>query len=223
MGAPAIRALFLDLGGVLLTNGWDRGSRRRAARTFGLDAEEMDERHHLTFGTYEEGKISLDDYLDRVVFYRERPFTRREFSTFMLDQSQPYPEMIGLIGGLKADHRLKVGVVSNEGRELILHRIQRFGLEAFVDFFVVSCFVHCRKPDRDIYRLALDLGQIPAAEVAYIEDREMFVEVGRSLGLQGIHHTGLESTRARLAELGLTVAGQPSPLAGAAPPDVASH
>jgi putative hydrolase of the HAD superfamily len=198
-----VSALFLDVGGVLLTNGWDRSMRKRAAETFKLDYDEMDERHHLTFDTYEEGKLSLDEYLNRVVFYKDRTFSGEEFKTFMFAQSQPYPKMIELVRGIKRSRGLKMAVVSNEGRELTVHRIQKFGLAEFVDFFVASCFVHFRKPDADIYRIALDIAQVSPESVVYIEDRLMFVEVARSLGIRGIYHTDYDSTRAALASLGL--------------------
>ena len=198
-----VSALFLDVGGVLLTNGWDRSMRERAAETFKLDYAEMDERHHLTFDTYEEGKLSLDEYLRRVVFYKNRSFSGEEFKAFMFAQSQPYPQMIELVKGVKRSTGVKIAVVSNEGRELTVQRIQKFGLAEFVDFFVVSCFVHFRKPDADMYRIALDIAQVPPEWVVYIEDRFMFVEVAQSLGIRGIHHTGYDSTRAALASLGL--------------------
>jgi putative hydrolase of the HAD superfamily len=200
-----ITTLFLDLGGVLLTNGWDRNARELAAQTFQLDRKEMDERHHLTFDTYEAGKLTLDQYLNRVVFYEKRAFTEREFRDFMFAQSQSFPEMIGLIRGLKAQYKLKIAVVNNEGRELNQHRIESFKLGAFVDFFISSCFVHVRKPDADIYRIALDVAQVPPGEVAYVDDRLMFVQVAESLGIRGIHHTGYASTTAKLAALGLTL------------------
>lgn len=200
-----ITTLFLDIGGVLLTNGWDRKVRRLAAETFALDPEEMDERHHLTFDTYEEGKLTLDEYLDRVVFYRERPFSRDSFRTFMFDQSRPLPEMIELICRLKALYRLKVAAVSNEGRELNIHRIGTFELGKFIDFFVSSCFVHFRKPDADIFRVAIDIAQVEPAQVLYIEDRPMFVEIANGLGIRGIVHAGHVSTRRELAAYGLTL------------------
>ncbi len=196
-------ALFLDIGGVLLTNGWDRSMRRRAAETFHLDPADMDERHHLTFDTYELGKLSLDEYLDRMIFYKERPFSRREFKAFMFAQSQPFPQMIDLVRHLKKAYGLKVAVVSNEGRELTTYRIRKFGLGEFVDFFIASSFVHFRKPDADIYRMAIDIAQVPMEEVLYIEDRLMFVEVAQGMGIRSIHHTSFESTRENLASLGL--------------------
>ena len=203
--ALPVSCIFTDVGGVLGTNGWDRTMRQRAAEHFHLDYGEMDERHHLTFDTYEEGKLTLDEYLIRVVFYQPRDFTRDDFKQFMFDQSQPFPDMLSLVAQVKARYRLKLAVVSNEARELTAHRVVRFGLNTFVDFFIVSSYVHFRKPDPDIWRLALDVAQVPPDQVVYLEDRPMFVEVAQTLGLRGIRHQGYESTRAALAALGLTL------------------
>ena len=205
MNQKPITVFFLDIGGVLLSNGWSRDLRRRAAETLGLDHEDMDERHHLTFGTYEEGKLSLDQYLNRVVFFRDRPFTREDFKTFMFAQSKSIPEMIELIRQLKQTYKLKIAAVSNEGRELTIYRVKKFNLSGFIDFFIVSCFVHFRKPDEDIYRIALDCAQVPAEEVVYIDDRAMFVEIAQGLGIRGIVHTGFESTRKKLKTMGLEI------------------
>ena len=204
--SASLTTLFLDIGGVLLTNGWDRGIRTLASEKFGLDYKEMDERHHLTFDTYEEGKLSLDEYLNRVVFYQERSFSREEFKAFMYAQSQPFPEMIELMRGLKAQHGLQVAAVSNEGRELTVYRVQQFKLGTFIDFFISSCFVHYRKPDADLYRIALDIAQVGPEQVVYVDDRPMFVEVAQGLGIKGIVHTGLDTTRKTLADLGLSLA-----------------
>ena len=201
-----ITTLFVDIGGVLLTNGWDHTMRQQAAKEFGLDYDDLNERHHLTFDTYEEGKLTLDEYLSRVVFYAERRFTREQFRTFMLAQSKPYPEMINLIRNLKMTYRLRVAAVSNEGRELTVHRIQTFALGSFIDFFVSSCFVHFRKPDADIFRMALDIAQAQPEDIIYIEDRQMFVEVAKGLGLRAIHHVDYATTREALAGYGLVLA-----------------
>jgi len=198
-----IKAIFTDVGGVLLTNGWDSGSRKRAAQQFRLDLPDVDARHHLTFDTYEIGKLSLDAYLDRIVFYQPRDFSRDDFKAFMLEQSQPYPEMIELIRQTKKRNGLKLAVVSNEGRELTEYRIRKFGLADFVDFFVSSCFVHFRKPDTDIFQMAIDMAQTPPGQTVYLDDRPLFVEVARGLGLRAVHHTNYEETRAALGAMGL--------------------
>jgi putative hydrolase of the HAD superfamily len=196
--------LFLDIGGVLLTNGWDRSARKKAAAHFSLDLPELEERHHLTFDTYEEGKLTLDQYLHRIVFYEDRPFTKDDFIKFIYSQTEPYPDMIDMIRGLKKTYGLKVAVVNNEGRELNEYRIKKFGLDTFVDFFISSCFVHFRKPDADIFKIALDIAFVQPSEVLYIEDRPMFITVADELGITGICHKDFESTREILKNKGLT-------------------
>jgi putative hydrolase of the HAD superfamily len=205
MATPEIHALFLDVGGVLLTNGWDRSSRKLAAATFAFDYSDMDERHHLTYDTFEVGKISLDTYLDRIVFFEKRGFTKDQFKAFMFAQSRPYPDMIEYCKALKSAHGLKVAVVSNEARELTEYRIEKFELGTLVDFFVSSCFVHFRKPDEDIYKLALDMVQVSPRHCAYVDDRPLFVEVARKLGMNVVHHKNIETTRQALDQLGLAL------------------
>lgn len=207
MAQTNITTLFLDVGGVLLTNGWDRKARQRAAEKFNLDIDELNDRHAMTFDTYEVGKLSLDEYLQRVVFYTKRSFSPAEFRTFMFAQSQKLPDMIDFVTALKAKHRLKLAVVSNEGRELTEYRVREFKLGSFVDFFVFSCYVHFRKPDADIFRLALDVAQVAPTQVAYLDDRALFAEVANGLGIHGIHHQHVDSTRRTLAALGLPFDG----------------
>jgi len=198
-----ITTLFLDIGGVLFTNGWNHHARRRAATNFKLELADMENRHHLTFDTFKEGKLALEEYLGRVVFYQKRPFTRAQFRCFMFAQSKPYPEMIELVAQLKVQHGLKIAVVSNEGRELNAYRIRKFKLHGFGDSFISSCFVHVRKPDADIFRLALDIVQAPARQVVYIENTPMFAQIAEGLGIRSILHTDYRSTCAKLASFGL--------------------
>lgn len=202
--AIPVTCLFLDIGGVLLTNGWDAPIRQRTASHFQLDLAELEDRHHLTFDTYEEGKITLKDYLARVVFYQARPFTLAQFQQFMFAQSKPCPQMMELVRTLKAKYGLKTVVVSNEGQELNAHRIRAFKLDTFLDCFVSSCFVHLRKPDADIFRLALDIAQVQPDQVVYIENTPMFVQVAEGLGIRSILHTDYEITRSQLASFGLS-------------------
>jgi putative hydrolase of the HAD superfamily len=199
--------LFLDVGGVLLTNGWDHLARKRTAKHFDLGWAEMDERHRLNFETHEEGKLSFEDYLDRVVFYQKRPFTRNQFKRFMFAQSKAEPGMIEIFAQLKIRHGLKIAVVSNESREVNAYRIRKFKLDELVDSFVSSCFVHMRKPDADIFHLALDIAQAPAGQVLYVENTPLFVEVAEGLGIRSILHTDYQSTCAKLASFGLQTKG----------------
>jgi putative hydrolase of the HAD superfamily len=200
-----VTTLFLDIGGVLLTNGWDHPARRLAAKNFKLKWAEMEYRHRLTFETHEEDKLKFDEYLDRVIFYEKRSFTRAQFRLFMFAQSKPYPEMIDLAAKLKARHGLKIVVVSNESRELNEYRIREFKLDGFVDSFISSCYVHIRKPDTEIFRLALDIAHVPARQVLYIEDTPMFVQIAEGLGIRSILHTDYISTLAKLTSFGLQI------------------
>ncbi len=204
MKRPApVSCAFLDVGGVLLTDGWDRNARRRAARHFGLSWAQIEERHHLAFESYEEGRLTLDEYLDLVIFDRKRGFTRAQFRRFMFAQSGPHPQMIAVAMQLKRTHGLKIAIVSNEGRELNAYRIRRFGLGDIADVFVTSCFVHMRKPDADIFRLALDLVQVPASQVIYIENTPMFIGIAQGLGIRSVLHRDTATTCAALAAWGL--------------------
>jgi putative hydrolase of the HAD superfamily len=200
-----ITTLFLDIGGVLLSNGWGHESRSLAAKEFNLDINEIEERHHLTMTTYEEGKLTIDAYLKLVIFYEKRGFTFNQFQKFMFEQTTPDQQMISFIKHLKAKYQLKIAVVNNEGRELNEFRIRKFQLDQFVDFFISSCFVHFRKPDVDIFRIALDIAQVPADKVVYIEDMPMFVYVARSLGIRSIRHKSYSTTSEESAAMGLKI------------------
>jgi putative hydrolase of the HAD superfamily len=200
-----VTTLFLDIGGVMLSNGWGHESRKLAAEVFHLNYDDMQSRHKLTMVTYELGKLTLDEYLKRVVFYEKRDFTPDQFRDFMFTQSTPNTDMIGFIKQLKEKHKLKIAIINNEGRELNDYRINKFQLNSFVDFFISSCFVHLRKPDADIFRLALDIAQVQAEQAVYIEDLQMFVDVARDLGIRSIRHKNYLTTFVALAELGLTI------------------
>ena len=163
----------------------------------------MEARHHLIFDTYELGKLTLDAYLDQVVFYCKRPFTRLQFRSFMYAQSRPFPEMVDLVARLKERHRLKVVAISNEGRELNAHRIRTYRLADVIDCFVSSCFVGIRKPDAELFRYALDFSQARPSQVVFLENTAMFVEIAENLGIRSVLHTDIESSRDQLAAYGL--------------------
>src|SRR5215813_13159691 len=132
MANTQIKALFLDVGGVMLTNGWDRKVRSALADHFKLDLADFEARHHLTFDTYESGKISFDIFLNRTVFYKHRDFTHADFKKYVSDLTKPLPGMIRLCKEIKAKNNRTVAVVSNVGRDLTHHRVHKFGLQALV-------------------------------------------------------------------------------------------
>lgn len=198
-----IKALFLDIGGVFLTNGWDTQARKEAANEFSLDFEELNGRHRIIFDAYESGKTSLDEYLDLLIFYEKRSFSKQALKDFMMEKSQAYPDMIALVSALKHKYHLRTIAVNNEGRELNEYRIKQFGLKNFIDVFASSCFVHARKPDKDIYQFALDLAQVDPAETIYVDDRPVFIQAAERLGINTIHHTDTAQTEIAFAQFGL--------------------
>ena len=200
----AIRAIFWDVGGVLLTNAWDRAQRTVALEHFHLDEEEFHDRHEMVVSSFERGKISLSEYLDRTVFYRERPFTRDAFRDFMFSLSQPFPEVIEFAQKLTDCGRYLMGTINNESRELNYHRIEKYGLRTVFRLFISSCFVGFRKPERDIYRLALELTQISAEECCFIDDRALNLECAVKLGMRTLEMQTLEKLRRDLEKLGVS-------------------
>lgn len=201
---PLIRAIFWDVGGVLLTNAWDHTERRAALERFQLDEKEFHDRHEMVVSSFERGKITLDEYLDRTVFYRARPFTRDIFRDYMFSLSQPIPGALQFAQSLSDSGKYFMGTINNESRELNYYRIEKFGLRKIFRLFISSCFVGLRKPERDIYRLALETTQIPAAECCFIDDRALNLECAAKLGMQTIQMQQLDQLRADLAKLGVT-------------------
>lgn len=197
--------LFLDIGGVLLNKGWSKEARKLAAKTFQFDFNEFEKRHNEIFATYELGKVDLKEYLHNTIFYQKRSYTYVQLKQFMLSQSQCYPEMITLFHQLKKKYGLKIAVVSNEAFDLNHYRIKKFKLNGFVDFFISSCFVQLRKPDPEIYRMALNISQAATEQVVYIEDTPMFVNIAENMGIKSILHTDYQSTCKKLAQVGLKV------------------
>ena len=201
---PAIRAIFWDVGGVLLTNAWDRTERAKAFDKFHLDPDEFHSRHELVVSLFERGKITLDEYLDRTIFYTPRSFTRDEFREFMFSLSLPYPEVLAFAQSLTDSGKYFMGTINNESRELNYYRIEKGGLRGIFRVFVSSCFVGFRKPERDIYRLALEMTQIPAQECCFIDDRALNLECAAKLGMHTIEMQKLDQLREELAKLGVS-------------------
>jgi len=202
MKSTNITTIFLDIGEVLLTNGWGHESRQLAAEEFNLDYNDFNTRHAIAFETYEMGQLTADEYLDIAVFYEPRDFTKEAFRQFMFSQSKPYPEMIGLIKRLKGQYGLKIIAVSNEARDLNTYRIDEFELASFIDFFVSSTYVHIRKPDKNIFKLALDMAHVLPDEVLYIDDTEVFITIAERMGIKGIWHVNYETTCEKLISFG---------------------
>ena len=190
---------------VLLTDGWSHIFRKKAAVKFKFAFEEMEHRHSLLFELFETGKISFDEYLTRVIFYQKRTFTRAQFKRFIFEQSKPHPKMLRLMRALKDKYGLKIFALSNEARDLNAYRIKTFNLKELFDAFISSCYVHVRKPDVEIFQLALDVSGADIQKVLYIENTPLFVELAQQMGIQSILHKDYPSTCQKLKAFGLVL------------------
>jgi putative hydrolase of the HAD superfamily len=200
-----IETLFWDIGGVILTNGWDRVSREQAAEVFHLDWEEFQDRHELSFPAFDSGHLSLDEYLDRTLFYRPRSFTREEFTAFMFAQSKEFPESRAILDAAARSGKYFIGAINNEPLELNQYRIEAFHLRRDFTAFFSSCYVRSRKPEELIFRVALGVTQRPAEQCIFIDDRPLNLESPRRLGMNVIHYQNAEQLRSELRNHGVEV------------------
>lgn len=190
-----------------MTNGWDRAARVEAVEKFHLDWEEFSDRHELMLNAFETGQITLDEYLQRTVFYRPRPFTMEEFKAYMFSQSQPYAESLEFLGKLARTKRYILAALNNESREINEYRIREFHLREYFEAFFSSCYLGVRKPDAQIYRLALSITQREPAECVMIDDRGLNLECARELGMQTIQFQNVGQLEKELGRLGVTTNG----------------
>jgi len=201
-----VTALFWDVGGVILSNGWDRGSRAGAAKKFGIDWEEFQDRHDLAYPACEIGRISLDTYLQRTVFYRKRTFTREEFTDFIFAQSSELPESRAVLSEVAATGKYLQATINNEPLEINERRIQQFNLRREFKAFFSSCYLGVRKPDEGIYKLALEVTQRDPDECLFIDDRELNLECARQMRMRTIHFQNAAQLRQDLAASGVSIA-----------------
>lgn len=202
---PDITSLFWDIGGVILTNGWDHNSRADASKTFGFDWEEFRERHDLSFPAFDAGQITLNQYIDRTLFYRARPFSREEFTAFMFAQSREYAETRAVLSSVARTGKYYIASINNEPRELNDYRIEAFHLQRDFQAFFSSCYLNARKPEEHIYRIALEVTQRPPESSVFIDDRPLNLENPRRLGMHVIHHQTPGQLRDDLRALGIEV------------------
>jgi putative hydrolase of the HAD superfamily len=200
-----ITTVFFDIGGVLLTDGWGHDSRREAALQFGLDWDDFTDRHQKVAHLIETNGLTLERYLDRVIFYRPRSFSRDAFREFVFAQSQPKPESLEIAQQLAGLNKYSLATLNNEVLELNLYRIRLFDLGKCFPVFFSSCFLGLRKPDEAIYRTALNVMQRPPEQCLFIDDREVNLECPRELGLITIHFQDAGQLRRELGENGVVL------------------
>ncbi|MGC1300659.1 MAG: HAD-IA family hydrolase [Alloacidobacterium sp.] len=204
-----ITTILWDVGGVLLTNGWDRKGRAALQSQFGLDHDVFEERHEMSNDAWEKGLITIEEYLRKTVFHEPRNFTPDDFIAAMKAQSQVLGDSaLGILGNLAASESVFIGMLNNESRELNDYRIDKFSLRNYFKVFLSSCNVGLRKPDTDIFRLALNILQQDGDSVAFVDDRPGNVQAANEVGIHGIRYQGSENLKTELERLGITLAAE---------------
>ena len=198
-----VTALFWDIGGVILSNGWDEHARAEAAKRFALDSADYEQRHKPAEVELETGGITLETYLDRTIFYRERLFTREEFKEFMFAQSSEKKDTRALLDELTASRRYFMATLNNESLEFNSYRIRKFDLVRNFTAFFTSCYLGLRKPDLRIYQAALGITQRAPEECVFIDDRPKNLEPAKALGMHAILFESAEQLRASLDHSGV--------------------
>lgn len=200
-----ITAVFWDVGGVILTNGWDQESRRNASEEFGLHRNEFEDRHNEVLEDFEKGRLGLDQYLAQTVFYEPRPFSVQAFKNFMFAQSEPHPETLAILKRLASSGKNLLATLNNESLELNLYRINRFGLRDYFTAFFSSCFLGASKPEEAIYRMALEITQRTGGECLLVDDRLPNVEAAHSLGMHCVHYQNPAQLTCQLESFGIEI------------------
>jgi putative hydrolase of the HAD superfamily len=199
-----VSTILWDVGGVLLTNGWDHRERAAILEQFGLDSAAFEQRHELANDPWEKGLMTAEQYLLQTVFYEPRPFTPAAFLQAMKERSVllPYGAM-RILHELAASEEVELAMLNNEARELNDYRIERFELGRYFDVFLSSCYLGLRKPDPKFFELALDVLQRDAEEVAFIDDRQGNCDAADALGIHAIRYQDEAQCVQALERLGL--------------------
>jgi putative hydrolase of the HAD superfamily len=204
-----VTTLFWDIGGVVLTDGWDEAERLRAADHFELDRDEFERRHQQVAAAFETRELTLREYLAETVFYQPRRFSAEDFRKFMRAQSQPCRKALRIVEELSEAHRYLMAAINNESLELNRYRIRQFELYRYFSAFFSSCYLNVRKPGPELFCLALELTGRPTAECLMIDDRPENLEAPRSLGMRTIEYRSPAQLREELQGHGIKCGAGP--------------
>jgi putative hydrolase of the HAD superfamily len=200
-----ISTIFFDVGGVLLSDGWDHISRKKAAEQFSLDFDEFEAKHAPLADDLDTSQISVNEYIDKAVFYKSRSFSKIDFYEFMKEQSQPDDDTLALAASLAAQNKYFLGTINNESAELGVYRIEKFKLADTFKVFFTSGFMGVKKPHSQIFERALQISQKKAADTVFIDDREENLGAPKQLKMNTIHFENAQQLKKELADLGVSI------------------
>src|SRR3984957_9114157 len=201
-----VETIFFDIGGVLLTNGWDEGQRATVLAKFGVLLDAYEARHEAANYRWERGLETARWFFDQTVFYEPRAFTFEQLWAEVEGQSGvQYPGTYNVLSDLRAAGKYRIATLNNESRELNEYRVKTFGLRGYFDYFICSGYVHEMKPHKDIYRTALEISATPAGRTVFIDDKPENCDAARKLGMQAIHFTSPQQLRSALTAIGVTL------------------
>jgi putative hydrolase of the HAD superfamily len=196
--------ILFDVGGVLLTNGWDRRERGAVLDRFGLDREVFEARHREAYRAWERGVVPVETYLNSTVIHEPRNFTPEAFFQAICASSELLPHgALGILQELAASHRYMLGTLNNEPRETQAYRFRQFGLEQYFSITLTSCFLHLRKPDVSFFKKALDLLCCPPERILFIDDRKENTTAAAHVGMKALQFENADQLRRELDVLGV--------------------
>lgn len=199
----SIKAVFFDLGGVILRTEY-QAPRQHLAERFGMDYDDIDK---VVFGggtngsaaRASVGEITEEEHWWNVMKTLKLPAGEYErvrdefFAGDVIDH-----EIVNFLRSIKP--RYRVGLISNAWSGLRSY-IER---ERFDDAFhemIISAEVGAAKPDPKIYQIALERLQVQAGEAVFVDDFIENIEACNQVGMKGIHFRSPETALKQLRDL----------------------
>jgi len=204
--SSSIRTVFWDVGGVILTNGWDLTQRTRVLSRLGVDLEAYEEIHERVNYYWERGLINAEDFFMQTVL-RTNPKLNLTFDLLWpqvcAESKVLHAECLDILAELKEQRKFRLATLNNESRELNEHRLNAFKLRSLFDYFICSGYVHEMKPNPGIYRSAIDISGYAPERALFIDDKPENCEAAISLGMQAIWFQSPLQLRQELAQRGI--------------------
>ncbi|GAB4504261.1 MAG: HAD family phosphatase [Anaerolineales bacterium] len=195
-----IRAVFFDLGGVLVRTEYQT-PRQHLAERLGMEYEDLEK---LVFGNPSSlqasiGKITTEQHWEAVAQRLRRPMAEAEslrqafFAGDVIDHN-----LLAFIRALRP--RLQTGIISNGWPDLREYIIQNRFNDAF-DYIIISAEVGVMKPEARIYQIALEQAGVSPSEAIFIDDMPVNIQGCQAVGMRGIHFSNPQQALRELQAL----------------------